>query len=90
MSQAIVDPDEVRRFAHGLKRFNSELLNQMLALRGQMKTLSETWRDQEQQRFSEEFEQTVQSISRFLEMTEEYVPFLLRKADRVEEYLRQR
>ena len=90
MSQAIVDPDELRRFANGLKRFNNELENQMLALQGQLKSLSETWRDQEQQRFADEFQQTMLSISRFLEATEEYVPFLLRKADRVEEYLRQR
>jgi WXG100 family type VII secretion target len=90
MPQAIVDPEELRRFAHSLKRFDSELQGQMLALRGQMKNLGQTWRDKEQQKFSEEFEQTMQSIDRFANAVEQHVPFLLRKADRIEEYLRQR
>ena len=29
-------------------------------------------------------------LNRFLEVADEHVPFLLRKADRAEEYLRQR
>jgi WXG100 family type VII secretion target len=90
MSQAIVDPEQLRRFAHNLKRFNSELQSQMQTLHGQLKQLGETWRDKEQQKFNDEFEQTVQSIAKFVEAAEEHVPFLLRKADRVEEYLRQR
>jgi len=90
MSQAIVDPEQLRRFAHNLKRFNSELQSQMQTLHGQLKHLAETWRDKEQQKFNDEFEQTMQSIAKFVEAAEEHVPFLLRKADRVEEYLRQR
>lgn len=90
MSQAIVDPEELRRFAHNLKRFNGELEGQMAALHGQLNTLSQTWRDQENQRFAEEFEQALQSIGRFVAAAEQHVPFLLRKAERIEEYLRQR
>jgi uncharacterized protein YukE len=90
MSQAIVNPDELRRFAQSLKRFNAELENQMLALQGQVKRLGETWRDKEQQKFAEDFERTMQSIAKFLQSADQYVPFLLRKAERVEEYLRQR
>ena len=90
MSQAIVDPNELRRFAHNLERFSSELQNQMLVLRGQLNGLGQTWRDQEQVKFTEEFEQTLIATNRFLEATRAHVPFLLRKAERVEEYLRQR
>lgn len=90
MSQAIVDPSEVRRFAQNLKRFNSELQGQMSMLHGQLTALSQTWRDKEQQKFADEFAQTMQSIGRFIEASEQHVPFLLRKADRIEEYLRQR
>ena len=90
MTQAIVDPEELRRFAHNLKRFNAELQHQMLALGGQLKSLGQTWRDAEQQKFTEEFERTMQAVGRFVEASEEHVPFLLRKADRVDEYLRQR
>jgi uncharacterized protein YukE len=90
MPQAIVDPAELRRFAMNLKRFNSELMNQMAVLHGQMLTLGTTWRDQEQLKFTEEFEQTMKVIGRFVEATNQHIPFLLRKAERVEEYLQQK
>ena len=90
MSQAIVDPEELRRFARNLKRLHGELEGQMLMLSGQLKSLGQTWRDTEQQKFADEFERTMQTISKFLAAIEQHVPFLLRKADRVEEYLRQR
>jgi uncharacterized protein YukE len=90
MSQAIVDPEELRRFAGNLKRFDAELRTQMLALQGQMKNLGQSWRDQEHLKFTDEFEQAMQSVARFLEAVELHVPFLLRKAERIEDYLRQR
>lgn len=90
MPQAIVDPAELRLFAHNLKQFNTELQNQMAALHGQLLHLGSTWRDQEHQKFAEEFEQTLQVIHRFIDATDQHIPLLLRKADRVEEYLQQR
>jgi hypothetical protein len=53
-------------------------------------TLQQTWRDQEQAKFAEEFEETMRSLQRFLKSSEVYVPFLLRKAERIEDYLNQR
>jgi uncharacterized protein YukE len=90
VSQAIVDPSELRRFAHNLKSFNSELQNQMSVLHGQMLRLGDTWRDQEHTKFAEEFEQTMKVMERFVAVSNEHIPFLLRKAERVEEYLQQR
>jgi uncharacterized protein YukE len=90
MSQAIVDPNELRRFARNLERFSSELQNQMLLLRGQLLGLGQTWRDQEHEKFAQEFEQTLLVTNRFIEAAQAHVPFLMRKADRVEDYLRQR
>jgi uncharacterized protein YukE len=90
MPQANVDPGELRRFAHNLKNFNDELQGQMQALHAQLVGLSQTWRDREHDKFAEEFEQTMLVVSRFLEATEQHIPFLMRKADRAEEYLRQR
>ncbi len=90
MSQAIVDPIELRRFAQNLDRFSNELESQMLMLKGQLNNLSQTWRDQEQEKFTGEFEQTLLATNRFLESARQYVPFLMRKAERVEDYLRQR
>jgi uncharacterized protein YukE len=90
MPQAIVDPGELRRFALHLKRFNDELHTQMTALHGQLVGLGQTWRDKEHEKFVEEFEQTLTVIGRFAEATNQHIPFLMRKAERIEEYLQQR
>lgn len=90
MSQANVDPDELRRFANNLRGFNTELSESLTALHGQLLGLGQSWRDREHDKFAEEFESTMQVLSRFIEVADEHVPFLLRKADRAEEYIRQR
>ena len=90
MSQAIVDPQELRRFAHQLRKFNTELEERMGSLMAQLQALSATWRDQEQKKFTDEFEQHLKLINRSIEATNAYAPFLLRKAERIEDYLQQR
>ena len=90
MPQAIVDPAELKRFAHNLKQFNNELHNQILVLHGQLVGLGDSWRDQEHEKFVQEFEDTMRVIQHFTEASNQHVPFLLRKAERIEEYLQQR
>jgi len=90
MSQAIVDPAELRRFASNLKRFNADLQAGLAGLHGQLVGLGDSWRDQEHDRFRQEFETTMHVLERFIEVTEEHIPFLLRKAERIEDYLTQR
>ena len=90
MSQAIVDPGEVRRFASNLKRVNADLQSAVAGLHGQLVALGDSWRDQEHERFRQEFEATMLVLERFLEVSAEHIPFLLRKAERIEEYLSQR
>ena len=89
MAKAIVDPEHLRRFAHDLKRFNDQLHDQMASLYARMQELGSSWRDQEQMKFSEEFDQTMKTLARFIDHSNQHVPFLLRKAQRVEEYLNQ-
>ncbi len=55
MAQAIVDPVELRQFAQTLKKFNEGLLEQSTALANQLATVSNTWRDQENKKFCEQF-----------------------------------
>ena len=90
MAQAIGDPAEIRRFAHTLKRFNADIQTNLAAVHGQLLTLGDTWRDQEHDRFREELEQTIAALDRFVEVSAEHITFLLRKAERLEEYLAQR
>ena len=90
MAQAIVDPLELRRFAHHLKQFNTEVRDRVAALHGQLVGLGDTWRDQEHEKFRQEFEETMHVIHHFLEASDQHVPLLLRKAERIEDYLQQR
>ncbi|MHA7813700.1 MAG: WXG100 family type VII secretion target [Phycisphaerales bacterium] len=90
MAKAVADPEEIRKFAQMLKRFGAGMEQQMTQLNGQMSNLSQTWRDQEQVKFQKDFEDTMRQLVRFRESIDEQVPFLLRKADRLDEYLRQR
>ncbi len=90
MPQAIVDPEELRRFAQGLRKFNADVQERMTALAAQLATLGKTWRDQENKKFAEEFEQHIKIVSRFVDVIDRHVPYLLRKAEIIEEYLQQR
>jgi len=90
MPQAIVDPEELRRFAQSLKKFSSDIQERLKSLSGQLAALERTWRDQEQKKFSEEFERQMQALSRFIELVDRHVPYLIRKAEIIEEYLQQR
>jgi uncharacterized protein YukE len=90
MPQAIVDPAELRRFAHNLRKFSGDVQERLTALGAQMASLERTWRDQEQKKFADEFQQHIKVISRFVEVVERHVPYLMRKADIIDEYLQQR
>jgi hypothetical protein len=90
MPQAIVDPEELRRFGLSLKKFSGDLQDRIALLGGQLASLERTWRDQEQKKFTEEFQEHIKMLSRFLEVIDRHVPYLLRKAEIIEEYLQQR
>ncbi len=90
MSQAIMDPEEVKRFAEELQRFNRDLQNRLSSLQARFSSLGETWQDQEQVKFSDEFKQTMKALRKFVEVSDQHVPYLLRKAQRIQEYLNQR
>ena len=81
MPQAIVDPEELRQFARNLQRFNQDLQDRLTALAGQLAALGKTWRDQEQNKFVEEFEQQAKGLARFIELSEQHIPYLLDLTD---------
>lgn len=90
MSKVIATPEDLERFAAELKRFNSQLAESMSRLDGQFARLGDTWRDQEHQKFAQEFEQTMRVLHQFMRASEQHIPRLLRKAQRLREYLTQR
>ena len=89
MAQAIMDPEKVRRFAEELQRFNSDLENRMILLQARFGALADTWQDQEHEKFADEFRQAMKALKKFIDMSKDHTPYLLRKAQRIEEYLNQ-
>ncbi len=85
-----MDPEEVRRFAKELKRFNEDVQGRAAALHARFAALTASWQDQEQEKFAEDFVATMKALRKFMEVSEKHTPFLLRKAARIEEYLDQR
>ena len=85
-----MDPEKVRRFADELQRFNTDLENRLVLLQARFSALGDTWQDQEHTKFAEEFKQTMKAFKRFVEISNQHTPYLLRKAQRIEEYLNQR
>ena len=90
MPQAVADPEALERFARELKHFNGQLQDSMRRLQAQFNRLGETWRDQEHQKFAREFEQTMRVLLQFQRASERQIPLLLRKAQKLREYLNQR
>ena len=90
MAQAIMDPEKVRRFAEELQRFNADIETRLGLLHARFNALGDTWQDQEHEKFSEEFRQAVKALKHFVELSKQHTPYLLRKAQRIEEYLHQR
>ena len=87
MAKAIVDPEELRRFASDLKRFNADMQTQVTSIQRRFVKLGESWQDQEHAKFADEFEKLVGPLAKFVEASEKHIPFLLRKAQKIQEYL---
>jgi len=88
MAQVVATPEDLERFAQQLKQFNGDLHSRLSVLQGQFNRLGDTWRDQEHARFAQEFEQTARVLAQFERASEQQIPFLLRKAKVLREYLR--
>jgi uncharacterized protein YukE len=90
MAKANVDPDELRRFAKELNHFNVEVEALVGRVRSKLRQLEQTWDDQEQRKFSAQFDMSIKSLSRFLEFSDQYILTLTQKAKHIEDYLGKR
>ena len=87
MPQAHADPDLMDEFASQLRQFQEDCQERVSVLSGRFQTLCDTWQDQEQQKFQGVFDEFVSCFGRFIAGTEEYVPYLQRKASHLRDYL---
>ena len=90
MAYVRATPEELERFAQSLTHFNQQLSESMSRLDGEFRRLSDTWLDQDHQRFAAEYEQTIRALGHFQRAAEEQIPFLRRKAQRLRDYQSQR
>lgn len=87
MAQAIVDPEQLRQFAAMLKRYSQQVRESTASLTQAQARLADSWRDQEHRKFVDEFEEQVKLVNKLLEQSDEHVPYLLKKAEIIEQYL---
>lgn len=87
MPQAIVDPEQLRHFAAMLQRYSQTIRESTSALAQAQARLNESWRDQEQRKFSEEFDEQVKLVQKLLDISEKHVPYLVKKAEIIDQYL---
>ena len=90
MAKAQADPAELRRFSQDLNRFNTELTGLFQSINSKLRALEQTWRDAEQRKFTEAFDQTAKGIGAFIADSHQHVQMLNKKAMLLEEYLKQR
>ena len=87
MNQAVVDPEQLRQFAGHLHRFAEEMKQRSSGLASQMNQLEQTWRDEQQRKFADEFTTQMRQLTRLIQTTEQHVPYLMRKAEQIDAYL---
>lgn len=87
MAKAHVDPDDLIKFAKALNHFNRSMQEMTGSLKGQMRRLENTWQDQEQAKFSQEFFEALRYLDRFAEANEQHAQVLVKKARLIEAYL---
>jgi uncharacterized protein YukE len=90
MAKVEATPEELEIFAKTLKQFAQQLQGGMKQLKGAQQRLGETWRDQENTKYAQEFGQAMRVLERFIVASEQQAPYLQRKAQSLRNYLQQR
>jgi uncharacterized protein YukE len=87
MPQAHADPEEIEKFASTLASYRQESEESAARLREAFHALGDTWNDQEKIKFEAVFEEFSHGMTRFLQDSEPYAPYLRSKAAKLREYL---
>ncbi len=88
MGAAIGDPDEIRNFANALENYINNIDEETGRIESQFRQLGESWKDEQHQRFENDFNELRTQIAAFKEKTSEYPPHLFAMAADLEQYLR--
>lgn len=87
-SQIQNDPDKLRSFATQLNRFAATSEEHLGRLKSAIGRLGQTWRDQEFDRFVQQFATAESRLKAFVEETKKVTPSLESDARKLEDYLK--
>lgn len=87
MAKAILDPEELQRFAAHLERSSSDIRGQKTAIFAAFSRLHDTWRDEKYARFDASFTESMKMLELYLRQSEAYAGFCKQKAARAQRYL---
>jgi uncharacterized protein YukE len=85
MPQVYVEPEKLRDFAKQLRSFSDVADQSVKSLKGEIARLGGTWRDQEFDRFVEQFGAVQALLKKFVEETKRTTPLLEKDASIIEE-----
>ncbi|HSW29030.1 MAG TPA: WXG100 family type VII secretion target [Longimicrobiales bacterium] len=84
MAEAFVDPDRLRLFSEVLVAYSGHTGDCMGRLQAQLQRLGASWRDQEYDRFAQEFRKTKAQLATLQEEIDKIVPILKSDAERAD------
>ncbi len=87
MARLEATPEDIRNFSRALKTYNDVLKSKMAGLKGDFNSVSSTWRDIQQQKFSAQFADLEKCIRRFLNTSVDYTKYLDQKVRKIQAYL---
>lgn len=85
-NQVIASPEHMRDFARHLQQSATQITELMVALNSRFSSLGDTWRDSHYDQFRDAFEQAARSLNPFLDASERYVSYLLKKSEVLDRY----
>lgn len=87
MSDVHGNPDEMRQFAYHLNKLAMDFRGLKDSTRAKMNHLSQSWRDNENAQFAQQFEQDIKPLEKLIETAEKYSDFLKKKASKLDDFI---
>lgn len=87
MSDVHGNPDEMRQFAYHLKKLAMDFRGLKDSTRVKMNHLNQSWRDNENAQFAQQFEQDIKPLEKLIETAEKYSDFLKKKASKLDDFI---
>lgn len=81
------NPDEMRQFAYHLNKLAMDFRGLRDSIRVKMNHLNQSWRDNENAQFVQQFEQDVKPLEKLIETAEKYSDFLKKKASKLDDFI---